>query len=121
MSTQTHLYLLFTSLQQIYFQQNILAQKNSIGINLGHAYLLPLFSHKICQIRIREKHKSGLEVPVFLNISCYNSSCKQMPNLLLNLSNCLISKVFVKMSASCSSVVTCSRVTTFSSTRSLIK
>ena len=85
------------------------------------ATLLPLFSHKICQIKIRKKHKSGLEVPVSLDIICYNSSCKQMPSLLLNLSNCLTSKDFVKMSASCSSVVTCSRVTTFSSTRSLIK
>jgi hypothetical protein len=72
-------------------------------------YLLPLFSHKICQ----HKH--------WQRSNCYNSSCKQMPNLLLNFSNCLTSRVFVKMSANCSSVDTCSRVTIFSSTRSLIK
>jgi len=85
-------------------QMNILTQISKCI----HAYLLPLFSHKL-----------ELRVPVFLNISFYNSSRTQIPRLLLNLSNCLTYKAFVKMSASCSSVVTCSTITTLSSTRSL--
>ena len=109
---QTYLYLL-SSLQQ----KNILTQIST----WYHAHLLPLFSHKICQIIRWEKHKSKLKVLVILNISSYNSSWTQIPSLLLNFSNSLTSKAFVKMSASCASVVTCSRVTTLSSTRSLMK
>jgi len=49
------------------------------------------------------------------------SSCRQIPNLPLRFSNYLASKALVKMSVSCSFVSPCSSVTTFSSTRSLMK
>ena len=58
---------------------------------------------------------------VLSKINCYNSSCWQIPNLPLKFSNWFASRALVKMSASCSSVATCSNLIVFSSTRSLIK
>jgi len=55
------------------------------------------------------------------NIDDQASSCRQIPNFPLSFSNCLASKALVKMSSNCSSVSTCLSVTTFSSTRSLMK
>ena len=49
------------------------------------------------------------------------SSNKQIPRSPLNLSNVFACKAFVIISASCYSVATCSSVTTFSSTKSLLK
>lgn len=72
------------------------------------------------QYRIEKRIFLGLLI-YFPSIDCYKISHMHTPSSLLKFSKWTISTSLVNMSANCWSVAMCSRLTTSSSTRSLIK